>query len=359
MECLFSLRFAAVLLLSTARLHPQPDNTVDAGRMKVPEMAKVVDLVAFVASTNSSSGYIDSFGSQCMFRSLGLRRTVVFIPDFRVQLRKRNDSKNVCSSSLAGEFLANCMFYPADKKDELLKTFSHSFCWTAVPLAIQGAKAHNASLEKPTAIPHSPEVLAMPTTVDIAVDDFNSGKCTLLVTGYLRAHSLSVNQLNPLLQAAWIVMPESENLTREQIEDEIKNIKAAHVEDAELIFHVGFQQFVARPLFSTDNMKSVDPDRIMLKIIPTDYPQRVSKSKASARYMFHHPEDVRSFKPVEVWAKCGHHGRIKEPVGTQEAMKCVFNGVLLQNDTVCMSLYNRAYPMWPEHLFPSVDAVRE
>lgn len=175
----------------------------------------------------------------------------------------------------------------------------------------------------------------------------------------------------------------------------------------ELIFHVGFRQFVARPIFSTDNfnsdkhkmerflhagshsvasiyapisfpplplialknvgdasapvvaatgsLKSVDPDRIVLKkIILTGYPQRVSKVKAAVRYMFHQPEDVRWFKPVEVFTKCGRRGRIKEPIGTHGAMKCLFNGVLQQHDTVCMSLYKRAYPKWPEHKFPLV-----
>lgn len=173
----------------------------------------------------------------------------------------------------------------------------------------------------------------------------------------------------------------------------------------ELIFHAGFRQFVARPVFSTDNfnsdkhkmerflhagtfsmasvyapisfpplplialkssgdtsvpvvaavgsLKTIDPDKIILKkIILTGYPQRVSKLKAAVRYMFHNPEDVRWFKPVEVWTKCGRRGRIKEPLGTHGAMKCLFNGVLQQNDTVCLSLYKRAYPKWPEHRFP-------
>ncbi|XP_044511758.1 pre-rRNA-processing protein TSR1 homolog isoform X1 [Mangifera indica] len=177
----------------------------------------------------------------------------------------------------------------------------------------------------------------------------------------------------------------------------------------ELIFHVGFRQFVARPIFSSDNinsdkhkmerflhagrfsiasiyapisfpplplialkkaeagappavaavgsLRSIDPNRIILKkIILTGYPQRVSKLKASVRYMFHNPDDVRWFKPVEVWTKCGRRGRVKEPVGTHGAMKCVFNGVLQQHDTVCMSLYKRAYPKWPEHRFPILDA---
>nr|XP_027091607.1 pre-rRNA-processing protein TSR1 homolog isoform X2 [Coffea arabica] len=177
----------------------------------------------------------------------------------------------------------------------------------------------------------------------------------------------------------------------------------------ELTFHVGFRQFVAKPLYSSDNinsdkhkmerflhagrfsiasiyapisfpplpvialkndgeaaspvvaavgsLRSIDPDRILLKkIILTGYPQRVSKLKATVRYMFHNPEDVRWFKPVEVWTKCGRRGRIKEPVGTHGAMKCVFNGVLQQHDTVCMSLYKRAYPKWPQHWFPLLGA---
>lgn len=169
-------------------------------------------------------------------------------------------------------------------------------------------------------------------------------------------------------------------------------------------FHVGFRQFVARPVFSSDNinsdkhkmerfllpgrfsiasiyapvsfppmplvvlknklgdvpvvaavgsLKSVDPSRIILKkIILTGYPLRVSKKKATVRYMFHNPEDVRWFKPVELYSKCGRRGLIKDSVGTHGAMKCVFNGVIQQHDTVCMSLYKRAYPKWAEQLFP-------
>lgn len=169
-------------------------------------------------------------------------------------------------------------------------------------------------------------------------------------------------------------------------------------------FHVGFRQFIARPVFSSDNinsnkhkmerflfpgrfsiasiyapvcfppmplvvlknqhedapvvaavgsLRSVDPYRIILKkIILTGYPLRVSKKKATVRYMFHNPEDVRWFKPLELYSKCGRRGLIKDSVGTHGAMKCVFNGVIQQHDTVCMSLYKRVYPKWPEQIFP-------
>ncbi|KAB1203555.1 hypothetical protein CJ030_MR8G015378 [Morella rubra] len=564
------------------------------------EMVKVADLIAFVASASSpceenTSCYIDSFGSQCLsvFRSLGLPSTVVLIRDLPSELKRKHDSKKMCMSSLSSEF-------PED------------FC-----VAFQGAEAHSSSLEKSTALRHGSKGahlflygfsnIVIQLEVDMVVDDCNVEKCTLIITGYLRAHSLSVNQLvhisgagdyqmskteilkdpfplnprkeqdimdsdevhgvevirslapdplkqEPLLvenvpdplageqtwpteaemdeadrnqkqkmlrkrtlppgtseyQAAWIVddsdvedsdsydeadhgmvldeqdtdfpnqegamyldpeddqgslnlndtgdetdvdsmMMDGENLTQEQIADEIQKIKNAHAEDEEfpdevdtpldtparrrfakyrglksfrtsswdpkvllneyqeslppikkhdtysapikakeeLLFHVGFRQFIARPIFSSDNinsdkykmerflhpgrfsvasiyapicfpslplvvlksaeagvapsvaavgsLKSIDPDRIILKkIILTGYPQRVSKLKATVRYMFHHPEDVRWFKPVEVWSKCGRRGRIKEPVGTHGAMKCVFNGILQQHDTVCI-----------------------
>ncbi|CAI9270447.1 unnamed protein product [Lactuca saligna] len=658
--------------------------------MACMEMAKVADLIVFVASGNcssekdSSNYYMDEFGSQCLsvFRVLGLPSSAVFIRNLPSDLKKRNDIKKTCISSLSSEFPEDCKFYPADTKDDL-----HKFMMLFK--------------EQRLVIPHwrtqRPYIMAQ--KVDMVADEF--GKSTLLVTGYVRARNLSVNQLvhvsgagdfqlgkievrkdpcslnlkkegdfmdademndsqviktllpdpmkqEPLLvenipdplegeqtwpteaemadadrvqkekkqkkrslprgtseyQAAWIVddsdvsgtdsdddsengngmvldeggeydisgqggsrkfdldddqaslklrdsddeteadsmMMDNDNLTKEQIEEDIRKIKEAHAEDEEfpdevdapvdiparkrfakyrglksfrtstwdpkeslpqeyakifafdnfnrtqkhvlkkaldmeqgsvdecvvansyvtlhitqvpihiasklcilgktmpvvacgllqheskisvlhfrlkkhetysepikakeeLIFHVGFRQFVTRPTFATDSfnsekhkmerflhagrfsiasvyapitfpplplivmksrgdfstpvlaavgsLKSIDPDKIILKkIILTGYPQRVSKSKAAVRYMFHNPEDVKWFKPVEVWTKLGRRGRIKEPVGTHGAMKCILNGVLQQNDTVCMSLFKRTYPKWPQHWFP-------
>ncbi|XP_022850646.1 pre-rRNA-processing protein TSR1 homolog [Olea europaea var. sylvestris] len=643
------------------------------------EMAKVADLIGFIASPTSlhedgNGHFIDSFRSQCLslFRTLGLPSTVVLIRDLPNDIKKKNNLKKMCTSSIASEFPENCEFYPADTKDELHKFMQHF-------------------KEQRITVPHwqNQRPYLMSHKVDIVADECNSGKCTLLLTGYIRAHGLSVNQLvhvagagdfqlskiellrdpcpvnarkgedymesddtnvqvmhcftpvplkqesllvenapDPLVgeqtwpteaemaeadqnhqerkqkkkklswgtsdyQAAWIVddsdadevyinededdgmvlddvesvfpvqkhedfeldddqgslflresdeetetdsiVMEGDNLTKEHIEEQIRKIKEEHAEDEEfpdevdtpldvparkrfakyrgvksfrtsswdpkeslpqeyarifafdnftrtqkhvlartldmeqdandcipvgsyarihikevpkgvasklcmlakkmpvissgllqheskisvlhfsirkhdtydapikakelLLFRVGFCQFLSRPIFSSDNinsdkhkmerflhagqfsvasiytpisfpslplialksegedsiptvaavgsLKSIDPDRIILKkIILSGYPERVSKKKATVRYMFHNPEDVRWFKPIEVWTKCGRCG----------VMKCVFNGVLQQHDTVCLSLYKRTYPKWPRYWFPLPSA---
>lgn len=77
---------------------------------------------------------------------------------------------------------------------------------------------------------------------------------------------------------------------------------------------------------------------------------RVHKTKAVVRFMFHNPDDIRWFKPVEVWTKHGRRGRITEAIGTHGAMKCRFDGPVQQRDSVCMSLFKRVFPKWPTDL---------
>ncbi|KAH8515017.1 hypothetical protein H0E87_003751 [Populus deltoides] len=138
----------------------------------------------------------------------------------------------------------------------------------------------------------------------------------------------------------------------------------------ELVFHVGFRQFVARPIFSTDDLNSdkhkmerflhagcFSVASIYALISFPPHPLIVLKSTGGAAPAVASFGSLRSVDPdriilkktvltgpVEVYTKCGHHGRIKEPVGTHGAMKYTFNGILQQHDTVCMSLYKRAYP---------------
>ena len=101
----------------------------------------------------------------------------------------------------------------------------------------------------------------------------------------------------------------------------------------------------AGQLAATGTLRPVDPERVVLKrAIITGYPHKVHKKKAVVRFMFHCPEDVRWFRPLELWTKYGRHGKIREPIGTHGSMKCAFDGPLQQRDTVCASLYKRVFP---------------
>lgn len=74
---------------------------------------------------------------------------------------------------------------------------------------------------------------------------------------------------------------------------------------------------------------------------------RVHKTRAVVRFMFWNADDIRWFKPLELWTKGGRRGRITEPLGTHGAFKARFDGPVQQRDGVCLSLFKRVFPKWP------------
>ncbi|XP_073141798.1 uncharacterized protein [Henckelia pumila] len=148
------------------------------------EMAKIADLIAFVASPNafseeSDSGFlIDPFVSQCLsaFRTLGLPSTMVLIRDLPDDLKGENELKKMCMSELASEFPEDCKCYSADKKDELHKILEKE----------QRLKVPHWRNQRPYLVAQK---------VDLVANDCSSKHCTIVLTGYLRARGLSINQL--------------------------------------------------------------------------------------------------------------------------------------------------------------------
>eukprot|EP01083_Nonionella_stella_P025126 69208_1 len=100
------------------------------------------------------------------------------------------------------------------------------------------------------------------------------------------------------------------------------------------------------------NLLKVDAHRLLIqRKILTGNAIRVQRRRAVIRYMFWNSDDVKYFKPIDVWTKHGLKGRIEEPVGEKGYMKCFFNSHIKQNDTVCLSLYKRMFPVRDEALF--------
>ena len=92
-----------------------------------------------------------------------------------------------------------------------------------------------------------------------------------------------------------------------------------------------------------------DPLKVILKrIILSGYPLRCHKKRATIRFMFFDPKDIKYFKPVELYTREGLRGHIKDSLGTHGLMKCHFNDYIKQSDVVCMPLYRRVYPEWYE-----------
>ena len=104
-------------------------------------------------------------------------------------------------------------------------------------------------------------------------------------------------------------------------------------------------------LAACGSVRSCDPDRVVLKKITlTGFPVRVHKRRATVKFMFYNPDDIRWFRPIELYTKYGRRGTIEEPIGTHGAMKCMFDAPVQQRDAVCMSLYKRVFPKWPQSL---------
>ena len=64
--------------------------------------------------------------------------------------------------------------------------------------------------------------------------------------------------------------------------------------------------------FPAGTLKECNPDRVVLKkVVLSGYPVRVHKGKAVVRWMFHSADDVRWFRPLQLWTRRGRHGHIQ------------------------------------------------
>lgn len=100
------------------------------------------------------------------------------------------------------------------------------------------------------------------------------------------------------------------------------------------------------------SLHNVDAHRLLIqRKVLTGAAIRVQRRRAVIRDMFFYSDDVKYFKPVDLWTKHGLKGRIEEPIGDRGLMKCFFNDILKQSDTICLSLYKRVFPVNREDVF--------
>lgn len=102
----------------------------------------------------------------------------------------------------------------------------------------------------------------------------------------------------------------------------------------------GAIEMVGQGTFLNCDHKRVAAERVVL----TGHPVKIHKRLVTVRYMFFNADDINWFKAVPLFTKSGRTGFIKESLGTHGYFKCTFDGKLLAQDVVAMSLYRRVWP---------------
>ncbi|CAI2334771.1 unnamed protein product [Caenorhabditis sp. 36 PRJEB53466] len=100
-------------------------------------------------------------------------------------------------------------------------------------------------------------------------------------------------------------------------------------------------------LVATGSVLDSNPDRVVLKrTVLSGHPYKINRRAVVVRYMFFNREDIEWFKPVELYTPSGRRGHIKEPVGTHGNLKARFDQQLNAQDSVMLNLYKRVFPVW-------------